>query len=86
MEYKVVPFVATLDQKNLNSSVVAQQLEMLIKKFTDQGWKYLRLEIVSTYVQADAGCFGIGGTPGYISSYQMIVFSKENENLSPSNH
>ena len=71
-----MPFVATLDHKNRNSGVVAQQLEALIKQFADQGWNYLRLESVSTYVQPDAGCFGIGGKPGYLSSYQMIVFSK----------
>ncbi|TDQ09462.1 hypothetical protein [Pedobacter metabolipauper] len=76
MEYKVVPFTATLDQKKETTSVVADQLEKLIARYTNQGWIYVRLESVSTYVQPDPGCFGIGGKPGYMASYQMVVFSK----------
>jgi hypothetical protein len=77
MEYKVVPFSATLDQKKETTSVVANQLEKLITRFNNEGWAYVRLESVSTYVQADPGCFGIGAKPGYLASYQMVVFSKE---------
>jgi hypothetical protein len=76
MEYKVVPFTATLDQKKETSSVVAEQLETLIARYTEDGWTYIRLEGVSTYVQPDNGCFGIGGKPGYLSTYQMVVFSR----------
>lgn len=76
MEYKVVPFTATLNQQKETTNVVANQLEILIKKYTDQGWEYIRLESVSTYVQPDSGCFGLGGKPGYLASYQMVVFSK----------
>jgi hypothetical protein len=77
MEYKVVPFVATLDQKKETTGVVANQLEKLIERYTNDGWDYIRLESVSTYVQADPGCFGIGAKPGHMSSYQMVVFSKK---------
>jgi hypothetical protein len=76
MEYKVVPFTATLDQKKETAVVVAGQLETLITRQAAEGWAYLRLESVSTYVQADAGCFGIGAKPGYMASYQMAVFQK----------
>lgn len=78
MEYKVVPFTATLDQKKDTSSVVAQQLENLIGKYTREGWTYVRLESVSTYVQPDNGCFGLGAKPGHMSAYQMVVFSRAN--------
>jgi hypothetical protein len=77
MEYKVVPFTATLDQKKEKTGVVANQLENLIAKFADLGWEYIRLESVSTYVQADPGCFGVGAKPGYMASYQMVVFCKD---------
>lgn len=77
MEYKVVPFVATLDQKKETIGVVANQLEKLIERYTNDGWNYIRLESVSTYVQPDPGCFGIGAKPGHMSSYQMVVFSKK---------
>ncbi|SFA43144.1 hypothetical protein SAMN04488511_103266 [Pedobacter suwonensis] len=76
MEYKVVPFTATLNQKNETTTAVASQLENLIKQFTNQGWEYIRLESVSTYVQPDPGCFGLGAKPGYLASYQMVVFIK----------
>lgn len=76
MEYKVIPFVASIDSKKGNSSHVANQLEEIIKHHSNQGWKYIRLESVTTFVQPDAGCFGIGGSPGYTTSNQMVVFSK----------
>ncbi|MDP9077791.1 MAG: hypothetical protein M3O71_10240 [Bacteroidota bacterium] len=76
MEYKVVPFTATLDQKKETTSVVASQLETLIHRHTTEGWTYIRLESVSTFVQPDTGCFGIGAKPGYMASYQMVVFSR----------
>jgi hypothetical protein len=76
MDYKVIPFVASLDSKKGNSSHVADQLEEIIKHHSIQGWKYVRLESVSTFVQADTGCFGFGGKPGYATSRQMVVFSK----------
>lgn len=74
MEYKVVPFIATLNQQKETSNAVAAQLEKLIIQATDQGWEYVRLESVSTYIQPETGCFG--SKPGYVSSYQMVVFSK----------
>lgn len=76
MEYKVVPFTATLNQQKETTSAVAEQLESIITQLNDQGWIYVRLESVSTYVQPDSGCFGLGAKPGYMSFYQMIVFSR----------
>jgi hypothetical protein len=77
MEYKVIPFVATAKQQNISSSNIAQQLENLIKVQQDEGWKYVRLESVSTFIQPVDGCFGLGQKPGYMTSYQMAVFTKE---------
>jgi len=88
MEYKVVPFVATANQQNMSSNIIAQQLENLILVQSAQGWKYLRLESVSTYIQPVEGCFGVGQQkPGYMTSYQVAVFTKEtNEISSTINH
>lgn len=88
MEYKVIPFVATAKQQNISSSIIAQQLESLIKDQSQLGWKYLRLESVSTYIEPIEGCFGIGQQkPGYMTSYQVAVFTKEtNEISSTINH
>ncbi|WP_158797881.1 hypothetical protein [Pedobacter sp. L105] len=76
MEYKVVPFVAVINQQKETTKVVADQLEQLIQKFHAEGWEYLRLESVSTYVQPESGCFG-GGTPGRMTAHQMVVFTKD---------
>lgn len=76
MEYKVIPFIASIDSKTGNSNQVASQLENIISHHSNQGWNYVRVESVSTFVQPSAGCFGIGATPGYTKSSQMVVFSK----------
>lgn len=75
MEYKVIPFVASIDSKKGNSTQVANQLEEIIKNHSNQGWNYVRLESVSTFVEPESGCFG-SGKPGYTTARQMIVFSK----------
>ncbi|MFP3832439.1 hypothetical protein [Chryseobacterium sp. SIMBA_028] len=89
MEHKVIPFVATVSQQNerSRSGVIATQLEDLIKEQTALGWKYIRLENVSTYVQPITGCFGSTVNKGFMASYQMAVFIRdENEKSSyPSN-
>lgn len=76
MEYKVIPFVPSINKNKENSSEVAKQLEEIIKNYTDKGWKYIRLERVETFIQPESGCFGSGGQPGYMESRQMIVFGK----------
>lgn len=75
MVYKVVPFVASIKNDG-TSNHVAEQLEGVINHYNSQGWEYIRLESVSTYVNPDNGCFGFGGKPGYTTSRQMVVFRK----------
>jgi len=76
MEYKVVPFVASIDPKKGTSNHVAEQLEALIKTYSGQGWKYQALESVTTFVQPNAGCFGLGAQPGFTTTNQMVVFTR----------
>lgn len=75
MEYKVVPFVATIDPKSGSTGHVAEQLELTIKAYTDKGWEYVGLESVTTFVQPEAGCFG-PSKPGYTTANQMVVFRR----------
>ena len=83
MEYKVIPFVATANPNNMSSKNIAEQLDQLIKAHTADGWEYVRLESVSTYIQPVEGCFGNTEKPGYMTSFQMVVFSKEEHEKSP---
>lgn len=74
MEYKVVPFVASIDPRTGTSDQVAEQLENLINQGASGGWNYVRLESVTTYVHAENGCFN--NKPGYTTARQMVVFSR----------
>ncbi|WGH76693.1 hypothetical protein P8625_05920 [Tenacibaculum tangerinum] len=76
MEYKVVPFYPIITREKDNSKKIAKQLEDIIENYSNQGWQYVRLESVETYLFPDAGCFGFGAKPGYTAYRKMIVFSK----------
>ncbi|NQV52837.1 MAG: hypothetical protein HQ500_06620 [Flavobacteriales bacterium] len=75
MNYKVVPFVAQITQKD-TTATVAGQLQTLINEHSSQGWEYVRLENVETKVAPDNGCFGIGGKPGFSTVFKMVVFKQ----------
>ena len=72
MEYKVVPFTPN----NPTTDAVAEHLEKFINHYAAQGWNYVRLESVTTFIGPDNGCFGFGGRPGFTTAKQMVVFSK----------
>lgn len=77
MEYKVVPFVASISHTEKNKALVAStQLQALITQFSEEGWEYVRLESLETYIAGDNGCFGLGATPSRLTSVSMIVFKK----------
>ncbi|OFY84601.1 MAG: hypothetical protein A3F72_19355 [Bacteroidetes bacterium RIFCSPLOWO2_12_FULL_35_15] len=75
MNYKVVPFVAQITQKD-TTATVAGQLQTLINEHCSQGWEYVRLENVETQVAPDNGCFGLGAKPGFNTIFKMVVFKK----------
>ena len=77
MEYKVIPLTANFNSKDKKFNGASDYLETLIKHYNNQGWDYVRIENLTTYVPGDNGCFGIGSTPGYTTVKQMIVFSKK---------
>lgn len=86
MEYKVLPFVASINIHEQGSEAIAKQLDQLIKNQSEQGWKYLRLESVSTYIQPVEGCFGNTEKQGYMTSYQMAVFIKPDDEILVDHH
>jgi len=81
MNYKVVPFVAKLNQSD-TTTAVANQLDVLINDMSSQGWEYVRLESVDTVIKGapgQNGCFGFGATPAepdYTTSYMVAVFKQ----------
>ncbi len=75
MEYLALPFVASTARGG-SSDTVAEQLQSLINTRTAQGWNYMHLESVSTYVAGSNGCFGIGAQPGHMTTTQVAVFQR----------
>ena len=75
MEIKVVPFNASISQSGKTSDI-AIQLQNLIDEYSVDGWEYLRLESVETFVAPSSGCFGIGAQPGYNKVFNMAIFKK----------
>lgn len=75
MEYKVVSIVPVQKEKETGVQV-AQDLENTIKQHSRDGWAYVRVENLKTWVNPAGGCFGFGQTPGYYAERQMIVFKK----------
>jgi hypothetical protein len=75
MTYKVVPFVSAV-AVNSGAQAAASQLQALIDSHAVEGWEYLHLEHVTTYVAGDNGCFGFGAKPSQTISVTMAVFRK----------
>jgi len=75
MRYKVVPFTAKVS-RNDTIAKVAEQVQQIIDEGATNGWKYLRMESVETSVAPNPGCFGIGAQPGFITSFQMLIFER----------
>lgn len=74
-EYKVVPFVASIGTVE-GAPQVAAQLQGVIQANAQDGWEYIRLESVETFVAGNNGCFGLGATPSRMTSHSMAVFRK----------
>ncbi len=74
-QYSVVPFVAVIAHRE-GSTAAASQLQELIRSYAQNGWQYVRLESVETYIAGDNGCFGMGATPPRTTVYSMAVFRR----------
>ncbi len=72
-EYKVVPFIAVINNKKGEKSV-SEQLQNYIDNYVSQGWEYVQLESVPT-IYNDSGCFGIGAKSTQTYNH-MLVFKR----------
>ena len=81
-EFSVLPFVANV-ANNQGSAEAAAQLESAINSAAQEGWEYMRLETVETYIAgtpSSSGCLGFGetpATPGSIDHFKMIVVRRK---------
>ena len=75
MQYKVVPFNAVIS-RNDGADQAAKQLQALIDNMRADGWEYVEMANIDTYVEGTNGCFGFGAKPGYSVSVAAVVFKK----------
>jgi Bacterial SH3 domain len=79
MDFKSIPFSAVITRKD-NSQTVAKQLQSIINAQATEGWTFLRIETIKTLVAPNNGCFGIGATNGYATSFPIAIFYKHDDN------
>jgi hypothetical protein len=75
MDFKIVPFTAQVSRDS-NAASVADQIQSVVDVYNSQGWEYLRMESVQTWVAGSSGCFGIGAQPGFNTIFNVLVFRK----------
>ena len=76
MKYKVVPFSCSVSNKQ-GAAALAAELESLIDKWTTQGWDYVGIEQLQTFVAGSSGCFGVfGATQATTVNVEFVVFKK----------
>jgi hypothetical protein len=75
MECKIVPFTAQIKRDD-TAAAVAGQMQAIIDSNLQSGWEYSHMDSVQTYVAGDTGCFGVGAKPGYVTTFNVLVFKK----------
>lgn len=71
--YRVVPFNASINM-NSGADAAASQLEQLIVQMAQQGFEYLRMENIPTFVAGSSGCFGFGAVPATSRDFPVVIF------------
>jgi len=71
--YKVVPFNASIGQ-NEGSDKAASQLEVVIGQWAQQGFDYVGMEHIPTFVAGNSGCMGLGATPATSRQFPVLIF------------
>lgn len=41
-----------------------------------EGWEYVEMANIDTYVEGTSGCLGFGAKPGYNAAVAAVVFKK----------
>jgi hypothetical protein len=72
MEHKVVPFHPTVTDKG-GVAQAAKELEDIIKTQSDQGWKFVSLQTMTTNIKP-TGCASFGNEVA--KTFQLVIFEK----------
>ena len=75
MQFRVIPFTANIGVTE-GAAAAAGQLQHLIAQLGAEGWEYVRLEELTTYVAGTDGCLGIGAVPPSTRNVSLAVFRR----------
>lgn len=75
MEFKVIPFRATVSNKGSNADS-ANQVQSTINQYSNDGWEFVSCGNIDTTIAGSGGCFGLGATPPTNTSVLVLVFKK----------
>ncbi len=71
--YRVVPFNASINM-NSGAEAAAEQLQQLVLQMAQQGYEYVRMESIPTFIAGSSGCFGLGAVPASSREFCVVVF------------
>jgi len=72
--YKALPFKGSVDEQ-INPSLVAAQLTVLINSQNYEGWEFYQINSVN--ISVNPGCIaGLLGTRAFDQKYDMAIFRK----------
>lgn len=75
MDYKTIPFAASVSGKGTNADV-AKQVQNVIAQEAAGGWEFVSCGNIDTTIEGSAGCFGIGAKPSVNTSVLVLIFKK----------
>ena len=75
MEYKVVPFKPNLEHGQ-SSAEAAAQVQSILNEHSNNGWQFLQIANVQTYIGGLTVGFDHVVEPGHETNFQMLLFKK----------
>lgn len=73
--YKVIPYHPEMPPKGWGQQV-ATVVEETIKHEHANGWEFVQLQELTTFVPGNSGCFGFGATPSSHVSMCVLIFKR----------
>jgi hypothetical protein len=74
--YKVVSFQASISNTGSGQDVAAA-LQRAIDQEAANGWEFVQIQELTTFVAGSSGCFGLGATPGTTTSMSVLIFNRK---------
>jgi hypothetical protein len=73
--FKVVPFQAAISHYGTMHELAAS-LQIAIDLENADGWDFVQLQELTTWVDGSSGCFGIGAVSGHNRAIPVLIFKR----------